>query len=61
MVRTLPTKIKCPLCHEEFEAEPIKEWKFQKLNVKRFKCPLCGKVFNAYFKGKKLAYTIPKG
>jgi transposase-like protein len=51
--------VKCPVCNGEFEAEPLKTWRFRFYQVKRYRCTLCGARFNLYESGKAV-FTIPK-
>jgi uncharacterized protein (DUF2225 family) len=54
--------VKCPVCNGEFEAEPLKTWRFRFYDVKRLQCPKCGGIFNLYSgvspKGKKSEFAI---
>jgi uncharacterized protein (DUF2225 family) len=54
--------VKCPVCNGEFEAEPLKTWRFRFYDVKRLQCPKCGGIFNLYSgvspKGKRSEFTI---
>ena len=38
-------KVKCPKCGKEFEAEPIKEYRFKRWINKVYECPYCGHIF----------------
>ena len=51
--------VKCPICNGEFQAEPLKIWKFNIWKVSRYACPKCGSRFNVYTNGKRV-WTIPK-
>jgi len=51
--------VKCPVCGGEFEAEPLKTWRFRFYQVKRYQCSLCGAKFNLY-ESEKSSFTIPK-
>jgi transposase-like protein len=44
--------VKCPVCGGEFEAEPLKTWRFRFYQVKRYQCTLCNSKFNIYESGK---------
>jgi len=54
--------VRCPVCNSEFEAEPLKTWRFRFYSVKRFQCPKCGGVFNHYSgvspKGRRAEFVI---
>jgi len=54
--------VRCPLCNKDFQAEPLKTWRFRFYQVKRFQCPKCGGIFNLYSgvspKGKRSEFTI---
>ncbi|MGC8608443.1 MAG: hypothetical protein ACP5UV_01075 [Thermoplasmata archaeon] len=52
--------MKCPVCGNDVNAHPIKEWKFSIYDVKRYTCPSCGAAFNTYEYNDKEKYTIPK-
>ena len=51
--------VRCPVCGGEFEAEPLKSWRFRFYQVKRYQCSLCGAKFNLY-ESEKSSFTIPK-
>lgn len=51
--------VRCPICGKEFEAEPLKSWKFGFYDVKRYKCEACNRGFNLYI-SEKATFTIPK-
>ncbi len=52
--------MKCPVCGNEINGNPIKEWKFSIYDVKRYVCPSCGASFNTYEYNNVEKYTIPK-
>jgi transposase-like protein len=49
--------VKCPVCDREFQAEPLKTWRFRFYQVKRYQCILCGSKFNIY-EGEKSRFVI---
>jgi len=51
--------VKCPRCSGEVSPTG-KEWRYGAFDVKSFYCKACEKKFNAYYRDKQLAYTIPK-
>lgn len=53
----LRVMVKCPSCGGEFEAEPLKAWRFRFYEVKRYQCGLCGVKFNVY-NSEKSSFVI---
>ena len=51
--------VRCPLCGRDFTDEPLKNWKFNFYDVKRFQCAYCEEKFNVY-ESPKSTFTIPK-
>jgi uncharacterized protein (DUF2225 family) len=54
--------VKCPFCSEEFQAQPLKAWRFRFYSVERLQCPSCSGIFNHYSgvrsKGGKSEFVI---
>ena len=53
------SKLECPKCSSAVSTEPIKAWKYQSFDVKRYECKHCKSKFNLY-QSPKATYTIPK-
>ncbi|MEM3605999.1 MAG: hypothetical protein QXU47_07400 [Candidatus Bathyarchaeia archaeon] len=49
--------VKCPACGREFEADPLKPWRFRLYQVRRYQCSLCDVKFNSY-DGRKSKFAI---
>ena len=40
--------VKCPFCNGEFQAQPLKAWRFRFYDVEMLECPKCRNAFNHY-------------
>jgi hypothetical protein len=54
--------IKCPFCNREFQAQPLKAWRFGFYSVERLQYPRCNGKFNHYYgvrpKGGKSEFAV---
>jgi hypothetical protein len=54
--------VKCSFCSGEFQAQPLKTWRFRFYSVERLQCPKCNGIFNHYAgvspKGRKSEFMI---
>jgi hypothetical protein len=54
--------VKCPFCSGEFQAQPLKAWRFGFYSVEWLQCPKCNGILNHHAgvspKGRKSKFVI---